>query len=94
MSEYVKIRKKILTDIADAIRDHKDTSKLYNPSEFAMLISSLFTLPSAMGKSTIESGSFEANCIGELCVIHAASAMSIIAGSSFISNAQGCLVEE
>ena len=38
MAEYVKIDKQILKDVADAIREHKKTSNLFKPIDFAEII--------------------------------------------------------
>lgn len=94
MSEYVKIRKQILIDIADVIRAHKRTNKLYKPSEFSALIKKLFVLPSGEAKSTIGNLNFKNRCIGILPTIYAATAISTITGMSFVSTVEGSIVEE
>lgn len=94
MSDYVKIRKQILVDIADAIRLQKETTKLYKPTEFANVIRKLLCLPSAEAVSTISNWGFEGDCIGILPTIYKATATSTITGMTFASTVSGILVEE
>lgn len=93
MSEYVKIRKQILVDIADAIRLQKETTKLYAPTELAGVIKNLLCLPSAEAVSTISNLSMTNYSFGTLPTIYKAIATSTTTGLSFTSTANSILVE-
>ena len=94
MSEYVKIRKQILVDIADAIRLQKETTKLYAPTELAGVIKKLLCLPSAEAVSTISNLRLSNSSFGTLPVVYKATASSRITGVAFASTVSGVLVDE
>jgi hypothetical protein len=94
MAEYVIVEKSELTAVADAIRMHSGTDKLYKLAELPMVIKKLFVLPSGEVISTISNCNFKNSCIGTLPTIYTATATSIINGMSFTNSVEGCLVDE
>ena len=96
MSEYVKIKKQILKDIADAIRLQKNTNKAYSPLEFSELISKLYVLPSSEAEVILKVQFLgEVNSYGSLPDVQASSAFVLESMSrpSFITEAMGIVVE-
>lgn len=62
---YYKIPGSILTEIADALRDRKGTTKKYAPEEFAKVILSMVVKP-------VETASAEATIVGVPTAVSAA----------------------
>lgn len=93
MDEYVKIRKQILTDVADAIRLQKETTRTYNPADFARIIKAMLVLPSGEANSTISGLSFDSTAVAVLPTVHKATATSTISGMAFTSSASAVLTE-
>ena len=96
MSEYVKIKKQILKDIADAIRLQKNTNKTYSPLEFSELISKLYVLPSSEAEVILKFQFLgEVNSYGSLPDFQASSAFVLenMSRPSFITEAMGIVVE-
>lgn len=59
MAEYVKIRKQILTDIADALRFQKNSTKLYNVADIAPIMRAVAVLPSGEASATLNMDNLE-----------------------------------
>ena len=85
MSEYVKIRKQILKDIADVIRIQKNTDRLFKPTEFASIIEKFFTLPADETKSTFFNWYFENYSSGYLPEIQSSFATTTLSGITLFS---------
>lgn len=97
MSEYVKIRKQILIDIADAIRLQKETTKEYKPNEFAGVIRKFLCLPAAEaigGSLTIPHiGALADGALPDVQRTTAESSLGTHQWPIFSSNASGLLNE-